>query len=79
MFVRKKLVKGHVYFQLVENTWANGKVKQRLLLYLGPHSTLQAAHKHWKRELDRETDTERKRRARQMLADIEKYLGQIDK
>ncbi|HLC36400.1 MAG TPA: hypothetical protein VJK05_02225 [archaeon] len=34
-FVRKKVIKGHSYFYLVENKWVDGSSKQRVLKYLG--------------------------------------------
>ena len=35
MFLRKKTIKGHEYWYLVENTWVNGKSRQHVLKYLG--------------------------------------------
>ncbi|MBW6462275.1 MAG: hypothetical protein K0B07_04475 [DPANN group archaeon] len=35
MFLRKKMIKGHEYWYLVENKWIDGKSKQRVVRYLG--------------------------------------------
>ncbi|MCK5300108.1 MAG: hypothetical protein KAJ54_03065 [Candidatus Aenigmarchaeota archaeon] len=35
MFLRKKTIKGHEYWYLVENTWNEGKSRQHVLKYLG--------------------------------------------
>jgi len=43
MFIRAKRVGGHVYLQLVENRWVEGKAKQRVLCTLGRQDRLQAA------------------------------------
>jgi len=36
-FIREKKKNGRSYFYLVENTWDNGKVRQRLIRYVGTH------------------------------------------
>lgn len=43
MFVRKKRAGTRVYHYLVRAERVNGKVHQRHILYLGKHSSLQAA------------------------------------
>ncbi len=35
MFIRKKKVKGKIYYYIVENKLVDGKVKQTVLMYLG--------------------------------------------
>ncbi|NOQ55589.1 MAG: hypothetical protein GQ477_02160 [Nanohaloarchaea archaeon] len=35
MFLRKKIIKGHEYWYLVENKWIDGKSRQRVVRYLG--------------------------------------------
>ncbi len=37
-FVRAKLIKGHTYYYLVENKRVRGKVKQKVVQYLGKRS-----------------------------------------
>ncbi len=35
MFIRKKKVRGKLYYYIVENKLVDGKVKQAVLMYLG--------------------------------------------
>ena len=35
MFIRKKKVRGKNYYYIVENKLVDGKVKQKVLMYLG--------------------------------------------
>lgn len=35
MFLRKKMIKGHEYWYLVENKWVGGRSKQKVVKYLG--------------------------------------------
>ena len=35
MFIRKKKVRGRLYYYIVENKLVDGKVKQNVLMYLG--------------------------------------------
>lgn len=35
MFIRKKKVKGKIYYYIVENKLIDGKTKQTVLMYLG--------------------------------------------
>ena len=35
MFIRKKKVRGELYYYIVENKLIDGKVKQTVLMYLG--------------------------------------------
>ena len=37
-FIRRKMIKGREYFYEVENTWEDGKVRQKVLRYRGPVS-----------------------------------------
>jgi hypothetical protein len=43
MFVRSKLVRGSTYHYLVENVRVKGKVRQRVLAYLGAFDSLEDA------------------------------------
>jgi hypothetical protein len=49
-FKRKKRIDGVEYYYLVEGTRVNGKVKQRVIAYLGKHKTVGAAYLQWVRE-----------------------------
>lgn len=40
VFLRKKVVDGRIYYYIVENKLINGKVKQKVLLYLGTAESL---------------------------------------
>lgn len=35
MFLRKKTIKDHEYWYLVENKWSEGRSKQKVIKYLG--------------------------------------------
>ncbi len=62
MFVRKKRVRHEDYYQLVESHRVDGKPRQKVLLHLGRHPTVEAALKAWPREakrLRREADRKR--------------------
>jgi hypothetical protein len=52
-YVRKKKVKGGEYYQLVQSRRVNGNPRQRVLLHLGRHPTVDAALKEWPREITR--------------------------
>ena len=43
MFVRRKKVKGNIYYQLVRNYREDGKHRQQFLCHLGRHKSLEAA------------------------------------
>lgn len=44
MFIRAKTVKGRTYYQVVKGERKDGKVRQVVVLALGPHATLAEAH-----------------------------------
>lgn len=52
-YVRKKWVKGWEYFQLVESHRVGGKPRQRVLLHLGNHPTLDDALEGWAEEMEK--------------------------
>ncbi len=53
-FVRKKAAaRGNAYYQLVEARRVDGKPRQRVLIHLGQHDTVEAALKAWPREVGR--------------------------
>ncbi|MBW6451293.1 MAG: hypothetical protein K0B02_01000 [DPANN group archaeon] len=43
MFIRKKIIKGHEYWYLVENTWENKTSKQKVIRYLGKRGSFDMA------------------------------------
>ena len=47
-FIRKKKIAGHTYFYLVENRYEHGKVRQKVLLFLGKGNTLKKRLAKWK-------------------------------
>lgn len=50
-YVRKKRGTGWDYYQLVESRRVNGKPRQKVLLHLGRHATVEEALKKWPREI----------------------------
>ena len=72
-FVRTKTVKGIVYHYLVEGVREDGKVRQRVVCYLGQHASVKAAYSFWSREA-RKSDKARIRFARKMLKALKPYL-----
>ncbi len=52
-YVRKKRVKGGVYHQLVESRRVDGEPRQKVLVHLGGHPTVDDALKKWPREIRR--------------------------
>lgn len=73
-FVRTKTVRGQTYHYLCESRWEDGRPRQKVLAYLGAHSTVKAAHTHWKRQLNKADDSTTKRQAKAMLKTLEPYL-----
>jgi hypothetical protein len=65
MFVRKKVVKGRDYYQLVESRRVDGQPRQKVLLHLGQYETVEAALKGWSKDIKRLR--RRARRERQRL------------
>ncbi len=52
-YVRKKGVGHYEYYQLVENRRVDGKPRQKVLVHLGKHPTVDDALKEWPREIKR--------------------------
>jgi hypothetical protein len=50
-FVRKKMVKGSEYYQLVQSHRVDGKPRQRVLVHLNKHTTVDAALESWPKEI----------------------------
>ncbi len=78
-FVRKKKVKGHDYYQLVESYRENGRMRQRVLAHLGHVDTLEAA-------IENTTEELKKTRAKQwalseeregILSDLNEQLPKV--
>ena len=52
-YVRKKRVGHHEYYQVVESRRVDGKPRQKVLIHLGGHPTVDDALKKWPREIKR--------------------------
>jgi hypothetical protein len=52
-FVRQKKVDGGEYYQLVESRRVDGKPRQKVLVHLGHHPTVDDALKRWPRDVGR--------------------------
>ena len=52
-FVRTKQVKGGEYYQLVESRRIDGKPRQKVLVHLDGHPTVDDALRKWPREIKR--------------------------
>ena len=70
-YVRKKKVGDVYYFYLVQGERIAGKVKQRVVAYLGKHETVGAAYLHWVRESRKPG---RKQFAMKMMKQLEPYI-----
>jgi hypothetical protein len=72
-FIRKKKRNGTEYCYLVANSRVDGKIRQRVICYLGQHKSVKAAHDYW---IEQSKMTGRKRHASQMLKKLAPYLEQ---
>jgi hypothetical protein len=66
-YVRTKKVKGRKYHQLVESRRVGGEPRQKVLVHLGQHPSVDAALEGWPKEirsLRRRASRERKKAAR---------------
>ena len=52
-YVRTKKVKGWEYHQLVESRRVDGEPRQKVLMHLGRHASVNAALKEWPNEIRR--------------------------
>jgi hypothetical protein len=52
-FVRKKKVKGWEYYQLVESRRVEGEPRQKVLVHLGHHTSVDDAIREWPKEIQR--------------------------
>ncbi len=52
-FVRKTRSRGGEYYQLVESHRVEGKPRQRMLVHLGRHPTVDDALREWPKEIER--------------------------
>ncbi|MEN7981823.1 MAG: hypothetical protein ABFQ65_00040 [Nanoarchaeota archaeon] len=52
MYIRKKLIKGKDYYYLVEGKLVDGKVKQKVLAYIGDREKLKAFYEKIKKHLE---------------------------
>ncbi len=51
-FVRKSRSRGGEYYQLVESYRVEGKPRQRMLVHLGRHPTVDEALREWPKEIE---------------------------
>ena len=72
-YVRKKKVKGGEYYQLVQSRRVNGNPRQRVLLHLGRHPTVDAALKEWPSEIKR-----LRRLADKKRRDVQEFRAPVD-
>jgi hypothetical protein len=72
-FIRKKKRNGAEYFYLVKCERVNGRIQQKVLVYLGQHKSVKAAHDYW---IEQSKMTGRKRHAIQMTKKLAPYIGQ---
>jgi len=49
MYIRKKKVKGYIYYYLVEGKLENKKVKQKIIKYLGSAENILEKFKFWEK------------------------------
>lgn len=73
-FIRTKTIKGIEYRYLVESYREGDRVRQRVLLYLGQHSTVREAYRHWKRQVMAAPGAAARKHARQMVKQLAPYL-----
>ena len=72
-YVRKKRLKSGEYYQLVQSRRVNGNPRQRVLLHLGRHPTVDAALKEWPREIKR-----LRRLADKKRRDVQAFRAPVD-
>jgi hypothetical protein len=70
-FVRRKKVDGGEYHQLVESRRVDGKPRQKVLVHLGHHPTVDDALKRWPREVGRLRRTGHEEAAEALKAKLE--------
>lgn len=73
-FIRTKRIRGIEYYYLVESYRVDGKIHQRVLAYLGRHSTVRGAHRYWKQQVTAGEDAATRKHAREMVKKLEAYL-----
>jgi len=73
-YVRTKRIKGIEYRYLVEGVREGGKVKQRVIAYLGQHQTVKAAYRYWSLTLQKAETTSERSEAKSMIKKLEPYL-----
>jgi hypothetical protein len=71
VFVRTKVVKGIEYHYLVRGIRVDGRVQQKVLLYLGRHRSVSEAYQYWQNQ--RETPG-LKTHAKKMMRRLKPYL-----
>jgi hypothetical protein len=73
-FIRTKTVKGIEYHYLVESYRDGDRVRQRVLAYLGQHSTVREAYRYWKKQMGAAPDAAGRRHARQIVRRLTQYV-----
>lgn len=73
-FVRTKVIKGTTYYYLVEGYRQDGKVRQKVLSYLGKYPTVKLAISYWKDQEKTATNRSEKALARNMIEKLKPYL-----
>jgi hypothetical protein len=73
-FIRTKEIKGIPYHYLVQSFRDGGKVRQRVLVYLGQFPTVRKAYNHWKRQTEAAPDAASRKHARQMVKELTPHL-----
>ena len=73
-FIRTKTIKGIEYYYLVESVRVDGKPRQRVIAYLGEHSTVKAAFRYWQEQVSAGPDATARKHAREMLKRLKAYL-----
>jgi hypothetical protein len=74
MFIRQKIINGTQKFYLVENTRRDGKVRQKVLAYLGNNTSLEGAIVQQRQKLASTTRPEAARRIESRLQKLESLV-----
>lgn len=72
-FIRTKIVKGQTYYYLVEGVRVDGKVRQRVIAYLGEFETVRSALAYWTAQVKGAEDAAGRKHAREMVAKLKPH------
>jgi methionine salvage enolase-phosphatase E1 len=78
MFIRTKKIGKRVKFYLVENAREGGKVKQKVLAYLGENETVEAAIAQLERWIEHDSRPDAKARHAARLQKLESVVPKND-